>query len=167
MLALLAAAGPERTPIVAGVFAGYVPALGGPTVPEWRAAPGTHRLRWRIRGTSPFEGGPAAGHRQRFGCKATKDGGCGGILLRYELAEKLVVDLLLDRLADRTAELLERIAGDEARLAQLGRPFADDPARATAAGLAVTTGRPASPQVLPVRWWMLSRCRTDPGWSRP
>ncbi len=75
---------------------------------------------------------------QRLGCKATKDGGCGGILLRYDPAEELVVDLLLDRLerkadlqppapAHRTSELLERIAGDEARLDELGQAFADDP----------------------------------------
>jgi DNA invertase Pin-like site-specific DNA recombinase len=75
---------------------------------------------------------------QRFGCPPTKDGGCGGILVRYEPAHEHVVDLILDRLerevdfdpdrpADPTTELLERIEAAEARLRHLADAFADDP----------------------------------------
>jgi DNA invertase Pin-like site-specific DNA recombinase len=75
---------------------------------------------------------------QRFGCKPTKDGGCGGILVRYEPAEEHVVELLLSKIErevdlaphlphDRTAELLVEIGREEARLTALAEAFADDP----------------------------------------
>jgi site-specific DNA recombinase len=75
---------------------------------------------------------------QRFGCPPRKDGGCGGILVRYEPAEAAVVQLLLARVErdadltpdappDLTAELLDRIAADERRLEALADAFADDP----------------------------------------
>jgi len=74
---------------------------------------------------------------QRFGCKPTRDGGCGGILVRYEPAEDFVVELLLNRLEqqadlqheappDRTAHLLAAIASEERRLDELAAAFADD-----------------------------------------
>jgi DNA invertase Pin-like site-specific DNA recombinase len=79
-----------------------------------------------------------ANGRRRYGCLPKSQGGCGGVTVHCDTSEALVRDLLLDRLerdadltpdapADRTEELLARIAADEERLRQLADAFADDP----------------------------------------
>lgn len=79
----------------------------------------------------------AANVAQRYGCLPAKDGGCAGshTMISYtdEAVERLVFAKLeqdarleLDAAPDRTQELLDRIAADEQRLAELGAAFADD-----------------------------------------
>jgi DNA invertase Pin-like site-specific DNA recombinase len=74
---------------------------------------------------------------QRYGCRARRDGGCGGSSMYIAYADQAIVDLVLDKLeataeldaqapADPTQQLLNQIAADEQRLEELARAFADD-----------------------------------------